>query len=171
VFALYHHCFNPDSRLILIGNLQAVFTGYLESLQRVAAACGVGGRVVFATSVSPAELRSYYLLADAFLCVSEHEGFCVPLVEAMCCRVPIVAWGTTAVPETLGGCALVWSDFDEGNLAESIHACVERGELSRGLRRMGRGRYEACYANDILAKRLLEYTAVSASHTAPAGAS
>jgi len=170
VFALYHHCFNPKSRLILIGSIQAVFTGYLDWLRQLATAYGVDGRVVFATSVSRAELRSYYLLADVFLCVSEHEGFCVPLIEAMYCQVPIVAWSTTAVSETLGGCALAWSGFDEGNLAESIHTCVEQADLSRNLRRMGRRHYDSCYAKDVLARRLLEYTAELAPHPAPAGA-
>ena len=54
-------------------------------------------------SVTGAELEAYYQAADVFVCASDHEGFCVPLAEAMGHGVPIVAYGVTAVPETVGG--------------------------------------------------------------------
>jgi len=57
--------------------------------------------------VSPAELSAYYMCADVLVCCSDHEGFCVPLLEAMYHRLPIVAYGAAAVPETLGDAGLV----------------------------------------------------------------
>ena len=121
VFAVYHRWINPESRLILIGSVEPAFAGYLESLRRVAAACGVADRVIFATSVSRAQLRTWYLMADVFLCVSEHEGFCVPLVEAMSFDVPIVARAYAAVPETLADAGvLLPPDEDPLLLAEAM---------------------------------------------------
>ena len=57
--------------------------------------------------VSHAELVAYYRNADVFVCLSEHEGFCVPLVEAMVHRLPIVAYGAAAVPDTIGDAGIV----------------------------------------------------------------
>ena len=63
--------------------------------------------VTLAGSVSGAELEAYFRAADVFVMASDHEGFCVPLAEAMGHGVPIVAYGVTAVPETVGGAGLV----------------------------------------------------------------
>ena len=66
--------------------------------------------VILAGSVTGAELEAYFQAADVFVCASDHEGFCVPLAEAMGHGVPIVAYGVTAVPETVGGAGLVLPD-------------------------------------------------------------
>ena len=65
-------------------------------------------------SVSGAELEAYFRAADVFVLASDHEGFCVPLAEAMGHGVPIVAYGVTAVPETVGGAGLVLDDKSAG---------------------------------------------------------
>jgi len=166
VFAVYNRLMNPQSRLIFAGAGSSHFESYTDSLRRLAAHLGVADRVVFHTSVSASQLRTLYFLADVFLCLSEHEGFCVPLVECMYFRVPVVAWGTTAVAETLGGSALVWNDFDAIGMAESIHACVQDQEVSRELRRRGYERYAAAYAPGILRRRLLQLMAEAESRRA-----
>jgi glycosyltransferase involved in cell wall biosynthesis len=156
VFATYHHGLNSRSRLIFAGSMSHHFDGYVKGLRELASKLGVADRVVFCSGVSAAQLRTLYLVSDVFLCVSEHEGFCVPLVESMYFRVPIVAWGATAVSETLGGCGLVWDDLDEAKLAESIHCCVQRPEVARELRRLGFERYTSAYAPDVLTSRLMD---------------
>jgi glycosyltransferase involved in cell wall biosynthesis len=155
-FAAYHHGSNPRSRLVLAGSLESAFRGYFEDLRAFATELGLARRVVFAPSASAAQLRSWYLLSSVFLCLSEHEGFCVPLVEAMYFRVPIVAWETTAVPETLGGCALASRDYAEVLFAAAIDRCIGEPPLARGLRRMGRLRYESAFRPEILQARLLD---------------
>ena len=74
--------------------------------------------MVFTGSVSQAELCTYYRLASAYLCLSEHEGFCVPLLEAMHFDVPVVAYATTGVPGTLGDAGLLVQDKDFPAIAE-----------------------------------------------------
>ncbi len=71
---------------------------------------GLGDAVNLPGSVSGAELEAYFRAADVFVMASDHEGFCVPLAEAMGHGVPIVAYGVTAVPETVGGAGLVLPD-------------------------------------------------------------
>lgn len=65
--------------------------------------------VVFLDSVPQAVLNECYKTADAFLCLSQHEGFCVPIVEAMLHHIPIFSLATSAVPETLGGSGVLFS--------------------------------------------------------------
>jgi glycosyltransferase involved in cell wall biosynthesis len=77
-------------------------------------------RFVFAGSVSDAELAAYYRHASVYLSMSEHEGFCVPLVEAMAMDVPIMAYASTAVPETLGGAGVVFEPKDMEYAAELL---------------------------------------------------
>ena len=57
--------------------------------------------------VSNEELTAYYELADIFVCASEHEGFCVPLVESFHMGVPVLAYAATAVPATMDGAGIL----------------------------------------------------------------
>ena len=70
-------------------------------MERFAEELGLADAVEIAGSVTHEELIAYYAAADAFVCLSNHEGFCVPLLEAMYHRLPIVAYAITAVPETV----------------------------------------------------------------------
>jgi glycosyltransferase involved in cell wall biosynthesis len=102
--------------------------------------------VIFAGSVTQSQLRTYYTAAEVFLCTSEHEGFCVPLVEAMLLRVPIVAWARTAVGETVGEAGLVWGEDDPDLLAESVATVLESPSLRRTLVERGFRRYKERFA-------------------------
>ena len=66
-------------------------------------------------SVSFEDLISYYKISDVFLCMSEHEGFCVPLVESMFFNIPIIAYNSTAVPYTLDNSGILVKEkkYDE----------------------------------------------------------
>jgi glycosyltransferase involved in cell wall biosynthesis len=77
-------------------------------------------RFLFAGAVPTDELATYYRRAHAYVSLSEHEGFCVPLVEAMAMRVPVLAYGATAVPETLGGAGMCFAPKDLEQAAELL---------------------------------------------------
>ena len=68
--------------------------------------------VIFTGQIPFKEILAYYKLADVFLCMSEHEGFCVPLVEAMCFEKPIIAFDSSAIAETLGGSGILIKEKD-----------------------------------------------------------
>ena len=95
-FHAYHTIFNPRSRLLIVG-AQSGFERYLASLHQLVATLGAS-HVHFVGHVSDEELVAFYEIADLFLCASEHEGFCVPLVEAFYKQVPVLAYAATAVP-------------------------------------------------------------------------
>ena len=95
-----------------------------------------------AGSVSEVELEGLYRSADVFVCLSEHEGFCVPLLEAMAHGVPVVALGAAAVPETLGDAGLVLGSKRPGLVAEAVARVVGDGGLRARLVAAGRRRLE-----------------------------
>lgn len=107
-FTAYTRTTNPDARLHLVGGSSS--HRYEKALRDFAADAGIARQVNFAMSVSHAELVAYYRAADVFVCLSDHEGFCVPLLEAMHHGLPIVAFAAAAVPETLGGAGLLVDD-------------------------------------------------------------
>jgi glycosyltransferase involved in cell wall biosynthesis len=119
----FYRRLDPASRLLLVGS--AVDTeGYLAGCQKLAAELGLLDSVVFAGAVSQAELCTYYRLASVYVCLSEHEGFCVPLLEAMHFGVPIVAYASTGVPGTLGDAGVLVAEKDSPTVAEVVHRLV-----------------------------------------------
>jgi glycosyltransferase involved in cell wall biosynthesis len=81
-------------------------------------------RFLFVGPVPDDELAAYYRHAHAYLSLSEHEGFCVPLVEAMAMDVPILAYAAAAVPETLGGAGVSFAPKDLEQAAELLGALI-----------------------------------------------
>jgi glycosyltransferase involved in cell wall biosynthesis len=119
----FYRRLDAASRLLVVGS--AVDTeGYLAGCQKLAAELGVADAVVFTGSVSQAELCTYYRLASVYLSMSEHEGFGVPLVEAMHFGLPIVAYAAAGIPGTLGGAGLPVAEKDFPTVAELIHQVV-----------------------------------------------
>jgi glycosyltransferase involved in cell wall biosynthesis len=141
MLAVLRHCYEPEARLHLVGS--AMGKTYEPALRAFIADLGLDDAVFLAGSVSEAELESYYRAADAFVCASEHEGFCVPLAEAMGHGVPIVAYGVTAVPETVGDAGLVLEDKSPGLFAAAVSRVLRDAALARSLAAAGRARVEA----------------------------
>jgi glycosyltransferase involved in cell wall biosynthesis len=146
-FAAYHEHYNSNSRLLLLGKEDRHLIAYSNLLREQASRLGVLDRVLFLDSATESELKAYYQTASVFVAASEHEGFCVPVVEAMALKVPIVAYGTTAVPHTVGDAGLVWDEPDPFLLAQSVDCLVRDGDLRQSLIERGRRRYESLFAN------------------------
>lgn len=104
-FSLYKKLYDPDARLFLVGSF-ALLDAYAAQLVAYIEELDVHD-VYFTGHIAFDEILAYYQLADVFLCQSEHEGFCIPLVEAMLFDVPIIAYASTAVPDTLGGSGIL----------------------------------------------------------------
>jgi glycosyltransferase involved in cell wall biosynthesis len=128
-FHAYKTCFNPKSRLLLVG-AHSGFERYLTMLHDFIARIGAKD-VHLVGHVSNEELTAYYELSDVFVCASEHEGFCVPLVEAFHMGVPVLAYAATAVPSTMDGAGVLYTDKDPLHVAGLINAVVDDREISR----------------------------------------
>ena len=116
--AVAHAHGDPDATLVIVG--KPATDSYVGALHRYVAELGLVGAVQFAGHASDATVASAYARADVLVVTSEHEGFCVPVVEAMSAGVPVVAFDQGAVPEVLGGAGVLVSDKDPYALASAI---------------------------------------------------
>jgi glycosyltransferase involved in cell wall biosynthesis len=82
-------------------------------------------------------------MADVFVCLSEHEGFCVPILEAMELDVPVVAYAAAAVPETVGEAGLLLDDKEPLSVAVHVGDLLADPARLEVLRKAGRARAEA----------------------------
>ncbi len=130
-FHAYHLLFNPRSRLLLIGSYSG-FERYHALLQDLIARLGTP-HVHFLGHVSNAELVACYGVADVFLCASEHEGFCVPLVEAFHEGIPVVAYAATAVPATMDGAGVLYTTKDPAHVAALVDRVVSNADLREAI--------------------------------------
>jgi glycosyltransferase involved in cell wall biosynthesis len=126
-FHTYHTFYNPRSRLLIVGT-QSGFERYLASLHQLVAMLGAT-HVHFVGHVSDSELVAFYECADLFLCASEHEGFCVPLVESFYKQVPVLAYAATAVPATMDGAGVLFDDKDPVHVATLMDAILSDAAL------------------------------------------
>jgi glycosyltransferase involved in cell wall biosynthesis len=122
-FHAYRTRHNPRSRLLLIGSYSG-FERYLAMLQALIAGLGTPD-VHFLGHVSNEELTALYDIADLFLCASEHEGFCVPIVEAFYKQIPVLAYAATAVPATMDGGGVLYDTKDAFEIARLMDAVLD----------------------------------------------
>ena len=126
-FHAYRLKYNRQSRLLLVG-AHSGFEEYVASLYDLIRTLRVPD-VHLIGHVSNEELTALYDVADLFLSASEHEGFCVPLVEAFYKRVPVIAYAATAVPATMDGGGVLYDRKDPRHVASIIHTMVSESAL------------------------------------------
>jgi glycosyltransferase involved in cell wall biosynthesis len=139
-FALYQRHREPRARLVLAGSPGGGTYG--DYLGRLAGEAGARD-VSLPGAVPQPELNSLYASAAAFACLSEHEGFCIPVLEALHFGLPVVAARAAAVPEVAGDAAVLLDDPDLATVAEAIDLCVRDEPLRAQLRRRGERRLAA----------------------------
>ena len=120
VFYCYLRSEDPNAVLYLVGSWDGM-EKYYAKLKGFAADLGLtDDQVVFTGLVSEEEKAAYLQCADVFVCMSEHEGFCVPLLEAVHKDLPVVAYASSAVPETLGDNGMLFERKDYDEIARQI---------------------------------------------------
>jgi L-malate glycosyltransferase len=136
---------NVDSyyRFIFVGRHDGVPRYYAQIRALIAEFEMLPDRFWFTGPVPDEDLAAFYRWADAYVSLSEHEGFCVPLVEAMAADVPVVAYAAGAVPETLGGAGLLFEPKDLELAAELLGLVVYDREVRTGVLRGQRARLRA----------------------------
>jgi glycosyltransferase involved in cell wall biosynthesis len=136
VAAYWKRFVTPNFRLVLVGKLPRRTTGrgeplrrhYFDGLQSLFYEYGLSpAEVLFLGHVDHADLLACYATASIFLSMSEHEGFGVPLVEAMLMGVPVLAYRSTAVPYTLGGAGVLFETKDVAAVSETAHLLACEG--------------------------------------------
>ena len=130
-FSYYKKYINPKSRLLLVGRYD-FFPEYYRRLQKYVEQLGVED-VIFTGQVKFPDILAYYKVADVFLCLSEHEGFCVPLLEASFFEIPIIAYDAGAVPGTLDGAGVLLEDKAPERVADEIDRILNNENWKRQL--------------------------------------
>jgi len=130
--ALYTQTISPDARLIQVGSYAGSEPYYAFLLARCRE-LGLDAEVHLAGSVSQAKLNAYYEVSDVFLSMSDHEGFCIPVLEAMVHDLPVIAHGAAAVPETLDGAGVVFKEKNFELVAETIGRVVSDSALRKAI--------------------------------------
>lgn len=132
----YRRLYDPRARLHLVGSTPS--RRYLAALRQFVDDLGLTGAVRFAGEVSDAYLAGYYATADVYVSTSRHEGFGIPLLEAMRAGVPVVALAAAAVPATVGTAGLVVDRPEPSHLAAAVHRVLADPGLRDRLAAAGR---------------------------------
>jgi len=147
----YYHRLNPNSKLTLIGSYEN-FQNYKKDLEQLSAELNVP--VTITGGVPIEELTTYYKNADLFLCMSEHEGFCIPLIEAMYFGVPVIAFDSSAVPETVGNAGIIFKQKHFPSVAHLMNEVLNDISLQKKMGDAGRERAEY-FSKEIASKRII----------------
>ena len=154
MIAYYRACIDPEAQLYLVGSYRDQ-PQYHARCTALRDALDLQSAVFFTGPVSTAALVAYYRRASVFCSMSEHEGFGVPLLEAMHFGLPVVAFDAAAVGETLDGGGLKLPRKDPAEVAETCALVVERRELRDRLIASGRRRAQD-FATEAVAQRTKE---------------
>jgi glycosyltransferase involved in cell wall biosynthesis len=135
----YKRYVSEQYRFVFVGRTDAT-PRYFDAVQALIARFRMPpGRFIFTGPVPDSDLATYYRMASVYISLSEHEGFCVPLLEAMAADVPVLAYASTAVPDTLGGAGIQFAPKDLEHaaelLAELTYNATLRTQVIAGQRR------------------------------------
>ncbi len=152
-FAYYQRMIHAEARLFFVGGSRH-FEAYHFNLVRLAEHLGIEDKVHWCGWVPYEEgFGAYYQIASVFVYMSEHEGFCVPLVEAMYFEVPIVAYAAAAIPDTLGSAGVLVKHKQHEMIAGMVNRLQEDRALRESLRLNQRERL-ADFSAEMILRRL-----------------
>ena len=131
----------PDAHLTIVGSPSE--PAYARALHRFAGELGVSAAVTFASRLTDARLSAHYEAADVLVMLSEHEGFGVPLLEAMTHDVPVVAYAAGAVPEVMGPAGVLLDTRAPRAVADAVSGLLADPDRRAALVAAGRRRPQA----------------------------
>jgi len=129
---------------------------YYRSLELLADELGVGPSVEMTDSIPFDEILAHWRSADVYVSASEHEGFGVPALEAMTFSLPVVAYASSALPETIGDAGVLVDDKDPVVMATAVHRVMTDEALRKELVEAGHERRKD-YDLDVVARQMLEH--------------
>nr|WP_275444626.1 glycosyltransferase [Paenibacillus sp. ACRRX] len=132
VFNYYYTYIDPKATLYLVGDYNN-YTLYYEKLLKLQGTLPCKNNVIFTGKVSGEELDFHYRTSDVLLCMSEHEGFCVPLLESMSYGIPTIAFDAGAIRSTMGSAGVKIIEKEYENIAELISYILGNDDLKNSL--------------------------------------
>lgn len=140
----------PGAHLLSIGKLDPNLAAFGDALHARIAHHDLERDVTLLEDAGGTELRAAFECATALVMLSRHEGFCVPLIEAMALGTPVIALGSSAIPWTLGDAGLLWESTDPYLIAASVARVQADHVLRAECQARGRARYAKMFAPGIL---------------------
>jgi glycosyltransferase involved in cell wall biosynthesis len=137
-FAVYRRVYDPDAKLRIVGG--SASHAYSTALEAFRSALQLDDAIDFTGKITDEQKDSHFEAADVYVSTSDHEGFGVPLLEAMHHDVPVVAYGSTAVPETMGDGGLCLPTKEPSVVAAAVHRVLTDDALRSSLVAAGRQR-------------------------------
>ncbi len=143
ILKVFYFCkkLDPSLRLFLVGSHYDMGT-YVHAIEDLIEEMALKD-VYFPGHLSTESLTNIYSHASAYLCMSEHEGFCVPLVESMFFDLPVIAYRAGAVPETLADAGILFDQKDYPAISEAVLECLGNARLRNQLIQRGKKRLQA----------------------------
>ena len=152
--------YGNDIELNIVGGKDPNLHKYNTHLEELIKRYRLVDNVKFHDRVSLEILKTYYEDSDIFLIMSEHEGFCVPILEAQHHKLPIIALNSTAVPDTLGKEQLIFDEIDYDSFASALHMLKIDEQTKEYLTEQGTKNYKK-YHSAIVAQNFVEELANS----------
>jgi glycosyltransferase involved in cell wall biosynthesis len=140
--------YNFPFKLTLAGKNAPELSSYKSELDNLIKYFNLGEKIEFLEFIDQNKLAELYSSADLFLCMSEHEGFCVPLVEAMYYDIPIIAYNSSAISETLGNGGFLINEKRFEYIAELIFKIYNSSKLQDYLKNKAKNRFEELNSHD-----------------------
>ncbi|MDF3822179.1 glycosyltransferase [Leptospira sp. 96542] len=119
----------PNSECYLVGSVIGAFDGYYERLKQKVKERELENKIQFLTGLNDNEVLSYFEKSSVFVSMSEHEGFCLPLLEAFGMGLPVYAYAQTAVPETMRGAGLLFYEKSFSTLTKELKTILSNQTL------------------------------------------
>lgn len=150
IFDFYRSNYYSNAQLKLVGSINN--DAYYRALKQYIEINDFRN-IEFLSHISDEELDRLYRDSDIYLCMSEHEGFCIPLIEAMSYEIPVLAYNATAVHDTMGDAGILLESKDPEYVCEKINRIFE-DELYRTQLIEGQNRHIDSYIRDDYEKKL-----------------
>jgi len=138
-FYFLHHYIDRNARLWLVG-IDIDTELYSFGLRRLVHELALSDAVTFTGNMADSEVRALYEAGHVYLCMSEHEGFCLPIVEAFHFGMPVVAFASSAIPDTMGNAGVLVREKKHAEIAEILAEVARPGALRERLVAAGRAR-------------------------------
>jgi glycosyltransferase involved in cell wall biosynthesis len=145
----YKENYDDNIHLWLVGSMdQQELKLYNMQLFDLIGKFNLRDSISFIDKISEKDLKSYYLSCDEFLCMSEHEGFCVPIIEAQKFNLPVVAYSGTALQETIGGNQITFDTFDYDFSASALYTVFSDEKIQDFCRKYGSENVSSRFSQD-----------------------
>lgn len=153
---IYKELYDPNVHLWIVGSIDHdQLKSYYNQLLEIIRKYGLEKNISFVDKIPENAMKSYYLGCDEFLCMSEHEGFCVPVIEAQRNQLPVITYGDTALKETAGKNQIVLDELDYDFAASALYTIYTDDKVRKFCIKNGQANINSRFSTEIIQSNFL----------------